>query len=98
MACESKSISVCAGAGATLPFLDALKLEFAMAKLHSIRKLINITPGLVAINKFVINKYPEMKTKSKGNTHEAMGARRCRPPRKKQEERKKKGGVKRRYN
>jgi hypothetical protein len=63
-----------------------------MAKLHSIRKLINLTLGLVAINKFVINKYPEMKTKSKGNTCEAMGARRCRP-----EEAgrgRKKGGVK----
>jgi hypothetical protein len=73
-----------------LAFLDALKLEFAMAKLHSIRKLINITPGLVAINKFVINKYPEMKTKSKGNTYEAMGKKM--PSEVVQEEGEKKGG------
>jgi hypothetical protein len=40
----------------------------------------------------VINKYPEMKTKSKGNAYEAMGARRCRPEEAGIDEGEKKGG------
>ena len=73
MARESKLISVCdAGAGATLN-LDALKLEFAMAKPHwmdmTIGKEIKIYPGPIPIDKLGINKYPERKTNPKDIQH-----------------------------